>query len=203
MHVNQGTIMTRRRGVVCGNALVTAHAWIRAVVTEDDTVIDATVGNGYDTLVLAESAGDTGHVIGFDIQSAALNSTHQRLLNAGFDKRVKLLECGHETMSEVIHEKVSAVMFNLGYLPGNDTKDIITKPESTLDALKQATHLLKIGGLLTIVLYTGHSGGSQEAKAVMEWVSNLDQGAYSVVQYRSMNQKNSPPELIGIERLGD
>lgn len=33
-----------------------------------DTAVDATMGNGHDTLFLAQAVGPTGHVIGFDIQ---------------------------------------------------------------------------------------------------------------------------------------
>ncbi|MBC7032591.1 SAM-dependent methyltransferase, partial [Salmonella enterica subsp. enterica serovar Enteritidis] len=45
------------------------------VVNPGDHVIDATVGNGHDTVYLAKLVGTTGHVDGFDIQSAAIEAT--------------------------------------------------------------------------------------------------------------------------------
>lgn len=194
--------MQRKRETVLSNALRIAHEWVQSAVLPGDTVIDATVGNGHDTLTLAEAVGGGGRVIGFDIQFAALASAKQRLWDAGVDGQVELLEQGHETMNSVVHEKVTAVMFNLGFLPGNDTKDQVTKPETTLIALQQAVKLLKVGGIVTIVMYMGHVGGGSEASVVMDMVAGLKQTEYSVVHYRSVNQRNSPAELIGIERLG-
>ena len=50
-------------------------------VNAGDTVVDATMGNGHDTLFLAELVGPEGHVCAFDIQESALEST--RALLAG------------------------------------------------------------------------------------------------------------------------
>ena len=54
--------------------------WIAAdvlhqAVQSGDTVIDATLGNGHDTVMLAELVGEGGHVIGFDIQPDAVDRT--------------------------------------------------------------------------------------------------------------------------------
>ena len=80
-------------------------------------------------------------VIGFDIQQAALNAANARLIAAGLDANVTLLSCGHERLGENLppdwHGSVSAVMFNLGYLPGGD-KRLITHADTTLAALQQA-----------------------------------------------------------------
>ena len=48
-------------------------------IVPGETVVDATAGNGNDTLFLAEYVGENGHVFAFDIQQAALESTAQRL----------------------------------------------------------------------------------------------------------------------------
>ena len=47
---------------------------LRQVVQPGDTVVDATLGNGHDTLMLCELVGETGRVIGFDIQPDAGNA---------------------------------------------------------------------------------------------------------------------------------
>lgn len=56
---------------------------LRQVVQPGDTVVDATLGNGHDTLMLCELVGETGRVIGFDIQPDAVERTRERLADAG------------------------------------------------------------------------------------------------------------------------
>ena len=60
--------------------------WCARFITEQvqpgDICIDATMGNGNDTLLLCSLCQETGHVYAFDIQEQALAHTRQRLLNA-------------------------------------------------------------------------------------------------------------------------
>ena len=53
-----------------------AHAFLAEVVTKEDIVVDATMGNGHDTLFLAKLAKQ---VYAFDIQEQAVEKTRQRL----------------------------------------------------------------------------------------------------------------------------
>ncbi|MBP3368560.1 MAG: methyltransferase, partial [Clostridia bacterium] len=46
---------------------------------EGDTAVDFTMGNGYDTVFLSQTVGETGTVVAFDIPEAALTSTEQNL----------------------------------------------------------------------------------------------------------------------------
>lgn len=57
-----------------------AHDFLAEVVTQDDIVVDATMGNGHDTLFLAKLAKQ---VYAFDIQEQALEKTQERLNQAG------------------------------------------------------------------------------------------------------------------------
>ncbi len=57
-------------------------AFIRQQVQEGDFCIDATMGNGNDTLLLSQLCGESGKVLAFDIQEQALTATQKRL-NAG------------------------------------------------------------------------------------------------------------------------
>ena len=57
-----------------------AHDFLAEVVTQDDIVVDATMGNGHDTLFLAKLAKK---VYAFDIQEQALEKTQERLDQAG------------------------------------------------------------------------------------------------------------------------
>jgi len=167
--------------------------------------IDATAGNGVDTLFLARTAGPKGHVYAFDIQEQALARTRQRLAedaNGDAMAPVTLIQAGHEKMAEIIpkteHGRISAVMFNLGYLPGGDPA-LITQPGTTLAAMEAAIGLLAPGGVLTAVLYPGHDGGEAEAEAVVRWASRLPFAVGQTMQYRFM-QKPDAPYLVALER---
>lgn len=72
-----------------------AHDTLRKVVRPGDYVIDATCGNGHDTLLLAELVGINGHVLGFDIQQMAVDATKARLENAGVSSQVELVCASH------------------------------------------------------------------------------------------------------------
>lgn len=186
------------------NILAVVHQWLQDILAPGDTAIDATVGNGHDTLFLAQSVGKKGQVYGFDIQADALTTAQERLEEAGIATRVTLLNQGHEYLREALPQQapatLKAIMFNLGYLPGHQAKDVITQPETTRRALEQAIDLLAPGGLITLVLYTGHPGGGEEAQAVIDWASTLDPRHYTVVRYELLNQKNHPPYAIGIAK---
>jgi predicted methyltransferase len=174
-------------------------------VTEGGIAIDATVGNGHDTLFLAKLVGAQGIVYGFDIQEEALEITRQRLEEAHVIDRVHLIRESHQYMAsslpDTVTRNVQAIMFNLGYRPGGD-KSIVTQPASTIAALEGGLQLLAPGGVITVVLYTGHQEGKAESDAVIEWGKHLDQTMYHVLWYQYINQKNSPPTVIAIERKG-
>lgn len=179
--------------------LLMARELISGHVSPGDAVVDATAGNGYDTLFLAELVGDQGKVYSFDIQSEAISRTTSRLLNAHLLPRVRLICSGHEKLAFYIKEKVSAVMFNLGYLPGSDHR-LVTRPETTLIALEASLEKLAPGGIVTLVLYSGHAGGKEEKKIIFDYCSKLDQNFYTVVFYGMINWTNHPPSLLAIEK---
>lgn len=177
-----------------------AHLLMRQSLKPGDWVVDATVGNGRDTLLLAELVGSSGCVIGFDVQEVALAAATERVDGL---PQVKLIHAGHENLAEHLpvdrHKRLAAVMFNLGYLPGA-SKEIMTRSETTLAALKQALTHLKMHGLVTLVLYPGHPGGEEEAEAVRSYAQQLPQ-AFAVTGYARINSLSPAPELIVIECL--
>lgn len=184
--------------------LARVHEWIEAVIEPGDVAIDATVGNGHDTVFLAHHVGASGRVYGVDIQASALASAQDRLDNAGVDAPVTLVQQGHEELRKAIpvshwgHVKI--VMFNLGYLPGHGTKQVVTQPETTLAALTQALESLCPGGLISVVLYRGHPGGMEEAQAVTEWLRELSPHDYSILRHDSTHQTNNPPFALCITK---
>lgn len=153
-----------------------AHERLSRIILLGDRVIDATVGNGHDTLFLAECVGTRGLVAGFDIQAEALHGAGLKCEDAGCRAIVDLYELGHESMDKVLsgwEGKTRAVMFNLGYLPGGD-HTVITRPETTLRALDLACQMLMVGGVLSVMIYHGHPGGKEEMREVLSWSGGLD-----------------------------
>lgn len=172
-----------------------AHAFLDEILTKDDTAIDATMGNGHDTLFLAQRAG---RVVAFDIQSQALEVTQKRLQEAGLTNAELYLE-GHEQVGRRL-DQAKAAIFNLGYLPSAD-KSVITRPDTTLSAIAQICELLKVGGRMAIMIYYGHEGGEVEKDAVLDFVKALPQQAFTVAIYQTINQINNPPFLVMVEKL--
>ncbi|WP_204120066.1 class I SAM-dependent methyltransferase [Levilactobacillus wangkuiensis] len=183
------------------NALTYSHTLLTEIVGPGMTVVDATVGQGHDTLFLANLVGKTGRVIGFDIQQAALDATQQQLSLTGLGAQVELHATGHEHVGEFLapDEPVTAAVFNLGYLPGGD-KSVITRPETTLAAVKTLLPHLSRGGRIILVVYAGHPSDPTERQAVVDFCQALPQKTYQVLQYGFINQIHTPPFLLAIER---
>jgi predicted methyltransferase len=161
---------------------------VRARIVEGDQVIDATVGNGYDTLWLAQSVGALGRVYGFDIQASALTIADQRITKNGVSAQVIFFNAGHESMDAFVpisaKSHISAICFNLGYLPNGD-KSLTTLPQSTLCALHKSMQYLKQGGCLSILCYPGHPEGSVELNAVRDWVKEVDSDSIDICCIRT------------------
>ena len=181
-----------------------AHSIIEQHLLVGDMAIDATTGNGHDTLFLAKQVGISGKVFGFDLQQQAIDSTQSRLKDEGFADNTQLFLSSHSNMQQCIdadfYGKIKVIMFNLGYLPGSD-KSIITETESTLSALEQAIELLIKSGILTIAAYPGHPGGDTETQAIEQWHQQLDSQQYSVKTFYS-SEKDTAPRLYIIQKHG-
>lgn len=179
------------------------HHLLQKRVKKGDIVIDCTIGNGHDTLFLAELVGPNGHVFGFDIQEKALKKTTARLKEHELLERVTLFQQGHENILSSIpsqhYGQITGAIFNLGYLPGGD-KTIVTKPQTTISAIKHLLQIMATGGIIVLIVYHGHPEGAVERDELLEFCMNLDQNHCHVLKYQFINQKNSPPFLIAIEK---
>lgn len=183
--------------------------------------IDATAGNGHDTLFLANLVGPTGTVWAFDIQPEALRKTAARLIEHQVPVELRLkpaspaqasehhcrviaIEADHAEMTQHLpHEirgRVAAIMFNLGYLPGSD-KDCITTTSSTRAALDTAIELLAPGGVLTVVVYPGHPGGQEEAEAVRSWFQQRSGEACMSLLTNGGPVTHTGPQLLALQRV--
>ncbi|MBX9040248.1 tRNA (mnm(5)s(2)U34)-methyltransferase [Enterococcus durans] len=182
-------------------ALHFSHSLLEEILQPGDHVIDATMGNGYDTVFMAEKIGKTGHVYSFDIQKEALLSTKSKLTEQDLLDRTSLFLQGHETLGTVVDEAqpIKAGIFNLGYLPKSD-KSVITLPETTRTAMEEILKRLVPRGWMILVVYYGHEGGEKELDMVQDYCQSLPQEKYNVLKYQFINQKNNPPILYCVEK---
>lgn len=180
------------------NALNLAKMIAKDALGEGGRAVDATMGNGNDTLFLSELVGETGFLYAFDIQDEALKSTGKRLEEGGLDN-YKLICDGHENMDRHIEDHVDFIMFNLGYLP-KSSHQITTRAETTLVAVEKALKLLKKGGIIAMVIYHGHGEGKREKLELESYLASLNQKEFTVLKSNFINQINNPPILIAIEK---
>lgn len=177
-----------------------AHTFWQKIVCHGDTVIDATAGNGHDSLFLASLAlGDSGgKLIALDIQKSAIDNTKCRLKDFP-EKQISLYEMCHSRLKEVAApESVKLIAFNLGYLPGGD-KSLTTRTLSTLAAIKAALDLIIPGGLVSITCYPGHAEGLVEENAILPFCQALDPKVWSVSSHTFINRTRHP-HLILLQR---
>ncbi|CAN6359524.1 unnamed protein product [Urochloa humidicola] len=193
-------------GFVTGKRKATevAHAVWRSIVHKGDTVVDATCGNGNDTLALLQMVADEkgqGRVYGMDIQDSAIESTSSFLKMAVDDYHqrdlVKLFPVCHSRMEEIVPKDatVRLVAFNLGYLPGGD-KTLITVPRTTELALQAASRILSSGGLISVLVYIGHPGGRDELDVVESFASSLPIDTWASCKLQMVNRPVAPVLIL-------
>ncbi len=157
-----------------------AHEIIASFIRYNDAfyAIDASCGNGHDTLFLAKHLGQNSQIFAFDIQEAAVKNTSALLQKNSLNAGVQIFNASHSEMQKYIplsaHKKIDIAMFNLGWLPLSD-KTIITKKETTLKALESLKFLMKpFNNLVSVLSYRGHEGGAEEFEGVKEFVSQYN-----------------------------
>lgn len=142
-----------------------AHLYWKNLLKPDDRVIDATCGNGKDSLRLAELVPE-GHVYALDIQECALQKARAFIPYSN----ISYLHQSHTNLPAGVFK---LIVYNLGYLPGGN-KELTTMTRTTLESLAKASQLITIGGGLSITCYPGHPEGAREEAAVREWAEGLD-----------------------------
>lgn len=175
-----------------------AHHYWKQVATLGDTVIDATCGNGHDTLVLAHIvlSEKQGHVTAYDIQESALQHTQHllkdRLTTAQY-QRITMIHGCHSLLPA--DQQVKLIVYNLGYLPKSD-KSLTTRCETTLCSLEQALLAIVPGGGISVTCYPGHEEGKKEEDAILTWAAQLDPKQWSSCHHCWLNRKEAPSLLI-------
>jgi hypothetical protein len=175
-----------------------AHSlWKETILPGVDTVIDATCGNGKDSVALAEMLFDQHSDYGddkddgreellqpellcIDIQSRAAANTTEALRGVldseTFENNVRILGgTSHAPLPQPRNsQSVGLICYNLGWLPGSSADDksaFATKVVTTMYSLTDAALLLRVGGLLSIMTYPGTT--PLEASAVKYFAEGL------------------------------
>ena len=131
------------------------HDIMKSQLTENSICADFTMGQGYDTLFLAQQK-NCSHIYAFDIQPQAYVQTREKLESAQLEGKATLILDSHECCDIYIREPLDLGIFNFGYLPHGDP-EIMTRRKTSLCAATKALHLLKKHGILILVLYWGQA----------------------------------------------
>lgn len=162
--------------------------------------IDATCGNGFDTLFLCERIA-LGKIYSIDIQEEAILKAKKKVLETlgEIPSNLFFFNQSHEEFpAEIPTGSVDLILYNLGYLPGSDKK-VKTYFESTLSSVKAALKLLAKGGLLSITCYSGHLEGEIEESGLKSFLKGLlpEEFCYTHVFFAN---RTKAPSLILIQK---
>ena len=142
-----------------------SHKLINDIANENKVAIDATLGNGYDSLFLSPLFK---HVYSFDIQELAIKRSKERLKDLN---NITIIHDSHSNLDKHIKEKVDLVLFNLGFLPGSD-KRVSTNSYTTIQAIEKSYNLLNKDGIIIVIGYSRHNGGLKEIIDIEEYLNN-------------------------------
>ncbi len=176
------------------------HRFLEPYILEGEVCIDATAGKGNDTEFLRRLVGENGKVYAFDIQKEAIDATRERMKQNGYTSNVEVICDSHERMQSYVKEEVSAIVFNLGYLPGGDHA-ISTTGKTSIQAMKAGMNLLKKDGIMSVCIYSGKDSGYEEREEVLSFLKSLDSKKWLVILHQYYNRQNDPPMPAFIVRL--
>lgn len=179
-----------------------AHFLAKPFLKKGSVALDATCGNGQDTLFLAKNilSEELGLLYAYDIQIKAFENTSNHLkehLSVNLLSRIHLLNKSHEDLKEIPLSSLDYAMYNLGYLPGADHQKT-TNSFSTLKSLEACLKRLKQSGVLSITCYPGHPEGAIESNEVLKWAKNLKR-PYTVTSHQWINRSEKAPWIILIQ----
>ena len=198
---SQALLLYVRRSVPRLDALAVVHGFLRQRVHSGAVAIDATAGNGHDTVLLAQLVGATGRVTALDIQPQAVQNTNDRLRRHGFDTFAKALCDSHANLAQYgTPESVDAIVFNLGYLPGG-SHAVFTQPHTSVPAMHTALSLLRHGGVLTACLYAGSAQGTAERSAALAFFRGLSPAHYTVMVAEFVGRPETAPVPVCVLKL--
>lgn len=182
----------KRQFPIFNSHLDLAHQYWKRLLHDQDWAIDATCGNGHDTLFLSQICAG---VIGIDIQETAIKNT-QNLLTEHNVSNFYLFFQSHQNFPQIAFENpIRLIVYNLGYLPGGQ-KTLTTVVDSTIESVKNGLDLIMPGGCISITCYPGHPEGKREEARLKSFLATLDSHKWSVCFHEWSNRNQSPSLFI-------
>lgn len=193
----------RRLRVPDLTAVRLVHRMLTDVLAPGGLYLDATCGNGHDTLFLCGLAGPKGRVIGLDIQPAAVQATNALLAQKGMEQIGRAVQADHSDLARFAPPgSADCVMFNFGWLPGAP-HEVHSQADNSLRALQAGLDALKPGGVLSAVLYSGKVIGDSEKRAALDFFRSLPLTRYTVLVCQFANwAEEAPLPCLIIKRPG-
>lgn len=154
-----------------------SHAFLQDILHPQALVIDATLGQGKDTLFFLQQHAGCIHAFEIDEQvmeeTAALLEAEQKKLQEQDphrkQSRMILHPCSHDEMGILLNQekgKVDGIIFNFGWYPKEAGRSE-TLPETSARAVEQALELLRPKGRMALVFYD-HVHAAEEQQAVLK-----------------------------------
>lgn len=182
-----------------------AHQYWEKLLQKGDWAVDATCGNGHDTLKLAEILQEKqGGVIGIDIQQQAIDQTRDLLQSHSLllqQDHVHLFCQSHIDFPLLAKQyPIRLIVYNLGYLPKGN-KQITTIVSSTLASFKMALDLVVPGGAVCITSYSGHEEGNREEQMLLQEATHLSSVDWNVCYHSFPNRTHAPSLFLFQKKL--
>lgn len=156
-------------------------------------IIDATCGNGHDTLFLAQNFPKSQiHALDFDL--VAIKNTKKNCNNY---KNIIYHNMNYKYINKIT-KNVDIILYNTGYLPRSKIDLSLFSIEDLLISLKKSLSILKPTGIIVLMIYQGHDAG-KSLEAVTNFCKNLNKYEYISFVYKTLNTSLAP-SLILIER---
>lgn len=167
------------------NIIKISHALMQKYLNQDDILIDATLGNGFDSLYCSSIVKN---IYGFDIQEKAINNSKELLKEKA---NINYILDSHENYQSYLTNPTAAI-FNLGYLPGGN-KEITTLSTSTLKTVKLLLDEASLRFLL-LVVYPGHDEGSIESEQLKNFLNQ--ETRYEILKVNLINRSDKSPYIF-------
>lgn len=127
--------------------------------------------------------------------SSEIKTVTKSISSSNNNASVLLIHDSHEkigTLFSILSNNApSVIMYNLGYLPGGD-HSIVTKAETTLNAIRASLDVIKENGIISIVTYPGHEEGARENQLINKLLSYLPPDRFEVLTIDQTNRSNAP-----------
>lgn len=173
------------------------HLALKKHLNNESIVVDATCGNGKDSLYILRNFSPQ-KLYCFDIQNQAIKNTTTLLQEHNINTAdIHFINDCHSKIDLYVKESPNIILYNLGYLPGSD-KRITTEKNTTLESLRKAFQMIKPNGLISITCYPGHEEGKEEQIAIFSVIQWLDPALWSVYTYNALYDKT--PSIVFISK---